>query len=535
MAPTDAYSDLLDRGPLHEIRFDLTTRCNLRCVYCAVSQPDWQGADMPIAMAERAATLIGEVTANQILPAVHMNGHGETTFLDNWTQICRQLLARKIPLVMTTNLAKQFSSEEFQVLAQMDTIMVSIDTADPELLRRLRRRVSLARIVQNINEIRNTAARLNSPSPNFRISCGLYDQNTLHIEGLAEFAVEHRMKGVGFWNLSSWSFDKFPYDNTDVPLADRAYPLDDLDNDQLRPRLEAIRRAIEILRQNEVEAHIHGDFIANLSGRLESAPQRQTRGRSHDLPEGMTRDCLDPWIYLELNVNGDVQPCCAHSKVGNLNEQELPSILNGPPIRQLRQDLLYGTPDAECANCRLRAATRPEALRKRIRMLFEQAAKTNYAIRSGKVQDLLSSALADAKAERHDEVWPKVQEALLLDPGIDGLDAANIGAVQSCLQTVLDRAQFPLTFTWLAGILTEYQDNASVIVLLSRYLELAPHATDKDIVLQGIRDAEWRMELARRRTPSPANRGAILLANMWKWTRTKVRLRSRARSLLSGK
>src|SRR5262249_5309812 len=149
--------DLLEPGPLAEIRLDLTTRCNLRCVYCAVSQSTYQGEDIPLEIAKDAVELIGRLTQTKKPVSVHINGHGETTFMNGWVDICRGLLDFELPLFITTNLAKDLSGAELDVMARMNTIMVSMDTADADLLRRMRRKVSLTQIVENIRRIRVTA------------------------------------------------------------------------------------------------------------------------------------------------------------------------------------------------------------------------------------------------------------------------------------------------------------------------------------------------------------------------------------------
>ena len=80
------------------------------------------------------------------------------------------------------------------------------------------------------------------------------------------------------------------------------------------------------------------------------------------LGPGLTRDCVDPWKYVEFRVNGDVAPCCRRPGVGNLASQSLGEILNGQPVRALRASLLDGTLDQRCANCTMRAPTTPAAL-----------------------------------------------------------------------------------------------------------------------------------------------------------------------------
>src|ERR1041385_637264 len=131
----DNLSALLVSGPLYEVRLDLTTRCNLRCVYCAVSQSTYRGEDMPMDNARHAVGMVAELARFHKPDAVHVNGHGETTFMSGWIELCNRLLAEDLFLWMTTNLAKRYSQEELDVLSRMSVIMVSIDTADARLLR----------------------------------------------------------------------------------------------------------------------------------------------------------------------------------------------------------------------------------------------------------------------------------------------------------------------------------------------------------------------------------------------------------------
>jgi hypothetical protein len=84
----------------------------------------------------------------------------------------------------------------------------------------------------------------------------------------------------------------------------------------------------------------------------------------------MTRDCLDPWNYIEFGTAGEIKPCCAHASIGDWTKQNPTEILNGKSIRQLRADLLNGTPDADCRSCRLRGVTTPQNLATKVRELY---------------------------------------------------------------------------------------------------------------------------------------------------------------------
>lgn len=88
------------------------------------------------------------------------------------------------------------------------------------------------------------------------------------------------------------------------------------------------------------------------------------------VPAGMTRDCLDPWSYVEIRTNGDVAPCCFRPTLGNVQKQSISGILQGQRARRLRSELLTGALDSYCRTCRAKplvpiAALRAEVAKRR--------------------------------------------------------------------------------------------------------------------------------------------------------------------------
>jgi len=255
--------DLLGPAVIREIRFDLSTRCNLRCVYCAVSLPEYVGHDMPTDMALRTVNTIASLMRYNPPHPVNVNGHGETTFMRDWVTICQRLLSRNVPVRITSNLAKKYSEIEIDTLARMHTIGVSIDTSDRDLLRRMRRKVDINRIVGTIADIRNAAWKLGCPSPDFHFGCGLYDQTAGGVEDFARFTIDLNVRSVYFWNLTVHDAN-FP----GVQEADRPTPLASLSDAELRPRVEAIRRAVGLLEMAHVRVQVAGDFVNLLARRV---------------------------------------------------------------------------------------------------------------------------------------------------------------------------------------------------------------------------------------------------------------------------
>jgi hypothetical protein len=90
---------------------------------------------------------------------------------------------------------------------------------------------------------------------------------------------------------------------------------------------------------------------------------------SRYVPNGMTRDCTDPWTYVEFSTDGGIKPCCVRASIGNLKKQPLADILHSPAARELRLALLTGEIDGICRSCGLRGIISSSALQQKIRSM----------------------------------------------------------------------------------------------------------------------------------------------------------------------
>jgi wyosine [tRNA(Phe)-imidazoG37] synthetase (radical SAM superfamily) len=100
------------------------------------------------------------------------------------------------------------------------------------------------------------------------------------------------------------------------------------------------------------------------------------------------------------------------------------------------------------------------------------------------VSALLSLAIERIRAGDHSDALGRLTEALKHDPGISVSGITDIGEIVSkSLSQVLTNAQFPATLTWLAAVSREIGDSATSDTLLSRYLEVAPEAPDRNRIL----------------------------------------------------
>jgi MoaA/NifB/PqqE/SkfB family radical SAM enzyme len=255
-----SFDALLDPLPATCVRVAMTTACNLRCVYCAVSAPDWEARHIAGHLVERVPREVAEVAEPGA--TILVNGAGETTFMPGWQGACAALMEAGLPLGMTTNLARIYSDDDIALLARFRVLLVSIDSFDDALIRSIRRKVSVERVRGNVARIRQAAEDAGRPSPEIRLSCGLYDRNTPELTRFAEAAVELGVTGVTFWNLDA---------HDALPTAGLVTPLYELAAEDLAPRLREIAAALSVLEAAGVEVEIAGDFLAPLQAGLEAA------------------------------------------------------------------------------------------------------------------------------------------------------------------------------------------------------------------------------------------------------------------------
>jgi radical SAM protein with 4Fe4S-binding SPASM domain len=312
-----------------------------------VSQPDYKGLDMDEWMLEE---LVSELRARGV-EQLCINGHGETTARKGWHERFEPL-ASEFKVSLITNLARRLEVREIDFLSRIDSVNVSLDTADQHLSRAVRRSLDLDVLVRNLLDIRATADRHRRPGPRLVLYTGVYDKNVSHLESLARFAVTHGFSRVVFWS---------PVKHPDVPGVLNVRNLRSLRHEDQRGACEAIESALEILELNDISHEFVGDFFEVFKHEIDRPPREGPAGADANrifVPAGagVTKDCFDPWNYSQIKANGEVYPCCAHGPIGQIDGQHrYTDVLNGAKLKTLRQRLLTGDLDDECRHCHMRA------------------------------------------------------------------------------------------------------------------------------------------------------------------------------------
>ncbi len=353
--------DLTSMPTTSMVYLELTTRCNLRCVYCPVSQPDYWNVDFDL---ERLDTVISALVARRV-QVVQINGHGESSIVRDWEAIADRLIDAGFRVHIVTNLAKRLSPSEIAALSRFELILVSIDTVDTDLLPRLRRGANVQTIFDNLESIRAHAAKRHR-KPELAISCVVSQESAPTIGQMVD---EFMRRGVMTFRFG----DLVEYPPVEGAMV--AHHLSNASEKDLDRVGAQFRDALARIVANGGLHHVDPPLMTLLIDRSRSSSHDDLREGAaydkrvhHDIAaEGQTRDCLDPWQTAYIHATGAIRPCCFYeTHLGMLDEQSLDEIYEGDAFRDLRRAMLDGNLPSSCATCHARPLIDRDAFRRKV-------------------------------------------------------------------------------------------------------------------------------------------------------------------------
>jgi radical SAM protein with 4Fe4S-binding SPASM domain len=357
----------------HKVVLELTTDCNMRCVYCAVSDKGYHGYHMSDEIFEKCLKFLDAFPAK----IVNMSGHGETTYIPDWQEKAERLLARGHDLMITTNCAVPLTWSEALTLAQFYIITFSIDTIDAKLLKKLRRKVDIRTFSYNINIIKAAAMALGRKPPTLKINCVLSDLTIVNLSALIPFAAAH----ADYMNIQPM---------TELYLETDPQPksIFNLEGEQLEAARAEYKKAMEVAgRLREQTGFQVGTFnlLANFLSN-ENIPEMkrhiktQFEGQTADyakmalpMQDGETRYCRDPWSNIVVQPNGNLRFCCESMYPwGNVKDIEcFQQALAGKKAKEFKKALLTGkNVESDCETCTIRTNVPTVVLERDIKSIF---------------------------------------------------------------------------------------------------------------------------------------------------------------------
>ncbi|MCX7016096.1 MAG: radical SAM/SPASM domain-containing protein [Candidatus Sumerlaeota bacterium] len=184
-----------------QIYLETTERCNLRCIMCGRTYSERHKAgegvgDMPLATVRKLAPLYRRATQ------VTAQGFGEPFLHPEMPAILRFLKERGATVTLNTN-GSLLDEDVCRTLVEreVDRLVFSIDSPDPETYRRIRVGARLEDVVANIERLNRLRARSRSGKPRLALEFVAMAMNFGQLPALADFAQRHKFDEMIVTNL----------------------------------------------------------------------------------------------------------------------------------------------------------------------------------------------------------------------------------------------------------------------------------------------------------------------------------------------
>lgn len=350
-APLDL--DLYAFIGLDVVGVEFTSVCNLRCLYCNVSEPGFQGRHTDARLLNKAHGLVAEEKPRWM----NFTGIGELTTMPNWREAVTPFMGvPSMTKALTTNLQKLMDDDEIAALATFDQISISIDTADAQLLRQIRRNADLRNITTNLTRLRAHAIKHNRRPPSLRFNVVMTTRNAAALVDLAAYAVACGVDDLLLIDLNDRDF---------FNQEDAVGHVSRLDDQQFAAFSRELQRARDLLAAHKKAVILSGDLESYVKA-------RQSGQAARGLAPGQTRLCSHLWNYAVVKEDGRLSHCCANIlSTDSLQSTSFAELMDTDTLRAYRRGLIQGQDlPPSCINCHWAPAGAPQQL---LEMLIREA------------------------------------------------------------------------------------------------------------------------------------------------------------------
>jgi hypothetical protein len=387
-----SYEDLLHVRGIEKVTLEFTTRCNLKCTYCAVTRPWHRKADLDISEFDQLVREMKSLGVKQ----VQISGGGETTIVKDWDHYLEKLLENGFQVTIISNLAKPLTARAVRALSFCSEITSSCDTVVPEMYAEIRKGGDFETFAYNILRIRSQCAIDNRPAPRLIWNAVANDRMIFDVDQWVAMGIA---LGVEHFQISEMAkYDDLPGMISVQPVA----ALSDADLMRARESVERARRiatqagrwfavlpAVEealngsrkILR-TEVEVDTSGEgrpvlrksrtFVQILDA-AGNATEFPAPAPTPVVPGKTTKNCTMPWSEAFVWATNDVAPCCMYKRIRDFRGVGLLEALNSTPFVQIREGLLTGNLLHGCSVCPMFEHVEVGAFQERVRSAMAQA------------------------------------------------------------------------------------------------------------------------------------------------------------------
>jgi len=354
-----------------ELYFSAEHRCNIRCIHCMATVERNHGIvplmdqDLP----DRARDRFEKI--RHLLPSARFlsfTGSGEPLMGRALPEILRSIAGSPCRTHFNSN-GTLLNRKRAQMLVdvQLDEILISMDGATRGTFERIRAGARWDQVIAGIQALVRAKEQGQSTKPQITFAGSFLRQNIEELPALIDLAADLGVSKVVANNTIVYD----PAMEHESLLHHRSLTQAVLAVAERRAQLRGIwlvNRLVEGIESPPPWSTPHrddsqttacavtpsGNARAPLSSILPPLP-----GLPADLPP-IVHACQKPWSGLYVENNGYVKVCIYDSPpIGNLDQQSLDEIWNGPLVRDLRRSFLEDDPPRACRDCFIFAKTQP--------------------------------------------------------------------------------------------------------------------------------------------------------------------------------
>lgn len=313
---------------------EVTSRCNLSCWMCNIHHDKRSGIDIDERLLKMSYIL------SEVASIVHSYGLGEALIHKDIIEIVDNYKSRGAFVSIVTNgmLLNERISRGF-VDKGLDSLAISIDSANKELFKKIRRGADLEVIKRNVKGLNEIKKSENKQKPILAMNVVVQRSNFYELSDIVDIAKE---LGVSFITFS--------------PITVHEH-ISEIRNEAMTSEIKGWQKVLKdcLERARNYNISINADRLNCILRDLK--PEEFYKNK---IP------CPEPFRFLGIRANGDVYPCCnwdVNEPLGNIIKEvnifdELLKLWKDGKWKALREDVIKGSYPWICKKC-MNNFTRP--------------------------------------------------------------------------------------------------------------------------------------------------------------------------------
>lgn len=191
-----SFGEEMDYAKIDAVRqvgIGITNRCNLRCIYCNQSVLAEVNPYFKLDFPEEEILNTLEMFVERGVTCLETGAFGEATIHPKWGELFWDFHRRhpEVSLALTTNLCREYSQEEIELLAEHSTLRVSMDTLNPELFAKIRVNGKLDLLLRNLDRIEQVIIQKGYDPSRIKIDSVICNLTWREIPEVSRFVFKH--------------------------------------------------------------------------------------------------------------------------------------------------------------------------------------------------------------------------------------------------------------------------------------------------------------------------------------------------------